>query len=73
MVWLLSGLVLAVGLAVLVVMAVALIGRLRRNQSAVAALRACVGDGSERLRAGAAMVREWRETRGHTRHSGSSA
>lgn len=60
MMWLLSGLVLVVGLVVLVVLAVALLGRLRRNQSAVTALRISMQDGSSRLRAGQEIMREWR-------------
>ena len=63
MVWLLSGLVLALGLVVLVLLAVALAGRLRRNQSAVTALRITFQDGSSRLRAGQEIMREWRDSR----------
>ena len=66
MVWLLSGLVLVVGLVVLVGLAVALLGRLRRNQGAVTALRITIQDGSSRLRAGQQITREWRATRHHT-------
>ncbi|MGI8813958.1 MAG: hypothetical protein ACR2G2_01320 [Pseudonocardia sp.] len=71
--WLLSGLLLLVGLVVLLVLVVALVGRLRRGQAAVVALRAILDDGSARLRVGQGLVREWRDTRGGTRLSGPSA
>lgn len=63
MVWLLSGLVLVVGVVVLVVLAVALLGHLRRNQSAVTALRMSFQEGSSRLRADQQIMREWRAAR----------
>ena len=66
MVWLLSGLVLALGLVVLVLLAVALVGRLRRNQRAVTALRITLQDGSSRLRAGQQIMRDWRVGRHST-------
>lgn len=69
MVWLLSGLVLVVGVVVLAVLAVALIGRLRRNQGAVTALRISIENGSSRLRASQEITRGWRVGR---RDAGSS-
>jgi hypothetical protein len=63
MVWLLSGLVLAVGLVVLIVLAVMLLGHVRRNQSAVTALRISFQDGSSRMRAGQEIMRERRAAR----------
>jgi hypothetical protein len=69
MVWLLIGLVLGLGLVVLVPIAVALVGRIRRNQSAVTNLRITLRDGSSQLRAGQELMREWRVAR---RDSGST-
>jgi hypothetical protein len=63
MVWLVSGLVLVLGLVILVVQAVALVGRVRRNRSAVTALRISIQDGSSRLRTGQEAMREWRAAR----------
>jgi hypothetical protein len=63
MVWLLSGLVLVVGLVVLVVLAVALLGHVRRNQGAVTALRISFQDGCSRVRADQQIMREWRAAR----------
>lgn len=73
MVWLLSGMLVVVGLVVLVAVILPVVSGLRRGQLVMANLRACVGDGSERLRAGGETVREWREARSHTGLSDSSA
>lgn len=73
MVWLLSGLVLALGLVVLVVLAAALVARLRRNQSAVTTLRISVQEGASRLRTSQELMRGWRLGRRDSQDSGSGA
>ncbi|HEY9417094.1 MAG TPA: hypothetical protein VIQ30_20235 [Pseudonocardia sp.] len=73
MLWLLSGLVVVLGLVVLVPLAVGLVGRLRRNRSAVTALRITVQDGSSQLRAGQESMREWRAVRHQAGSSDPSA
>ena len=64
--WLLGGLVIVVALVVLVPLAVALAGRVRRNQSAVTALRITLRDGTSQLRAGQELMRDWRVARRDT-------
>jgi hypothetical protein len=73
MVWLLSGLVLVIGLVVLVMLAVTLVGRLRRNRTAVTGLRITLRDGSSRLKAGLEHIREWRVERRATGSTGPGA
>jgi len=60
--WLLSALLVAVGLVVLVGLVVRLVGRLRRNEATVTAVRAMLAAGLDRMRPSLEQLSDWRDS-----------